>query len=79
MFRLIQERYVKVIWTHKIQLCQAAIHSQKNKRRNWILTFLSCAVSAAAITHVLKWLPTGIMVPVLAMLSLILTFFTISW
>lgn len=79
LFRLIQERYVKVVWTHKIQLCQAAIHSKKNKRRNGALAFLSCAVSAAAITHVLKWLPAEIMVPILAVLSLILTFFTILY
>lgn len=79
LFRLIQERYVKVVWTHKIQLCQAAIHSKKNKRRNITLVFLSCGVSAAAITNVLKWLPEEVMVPVLAVLSLTLTFFTIMF
>lgn len=79
MYRLIQERYVKVIWTHKIQLCQAAIHSQKNKRRNVTLAILSCVVSTAAITNVLKWLPEDVMVPILAVLSLILTFFTIMY
>ncbi len=79
LYHLIQERYVKVIWTHKIQLCQAAIHSKKNKCRNITLAFLSCAVSAAAITNVLKWLSEDVMVPVLAVLSLILTFFTIMY
>ena len=79
LYRLIQERYAKVIWTHKIQLCQAAIHYKKNKCRNRTLAFLSCAVSAAAITNVLKWLSEDVMVPVLAVLTLILTFFTIMY
>lgn len=79
LYRELQERYVKVIWTHKIQLCQATIYTAKNKTRNSVLALFSCLVSAAAITNVLKWLPVEIMVPVLAILSLILTFFTIKF
>lgn len=77
LYREIEERYVKVTWTHKIQLIQADIHLKKNRRHNAIIAVLSVLVSAAAITNVLKWLPEDIMVPVLAILSLALTFFTI--
>lgn len=79
LYREIEERYVKVIWTHKIQLCQAAIHMRKNKCHNTVLAVLSVLVSAAAVTNVLKWLPESIMVPVLAILSLTLTFFTVLY
>lgn len=77
LYRELQERYVKVLWTHKIQLCQASIHKKNNKCHNTVLAVLSVLVSAAAITNVLKWLPENYMVPVLAILSLTLTFFTV--
>lgn len=77
LYRELQERYVKVLWTHKIHLCQASIHKKNNKCHNTILAVLSVLVSAAAITNVLKWLPDNYMVPVLAVLSLALTFFTV--
>ncbi len=77
LYREIEERYVKVMWTHKVQLCQAAIHMKKNRCHNMLIAILSVLVSVSAITNVLKWLPEGIMVPILAILSLALTFFTI--
>lgn len=79
LYRELLERYVKVIWTHKIQLCQAAIYNKNNKRHNTVLSILSVLVSAAAITNVLRWLPDTVMVPVLAVLSLALTFFTVLY
>lgn len=79
LFREIQERYVKVLWTHKIQLCQANIHKEKNKCHNMVLAILSVLVSAAAITNLLKWLPGPLIVPILVILSLALTFFTILY
>jgi hypothetical protein len=79
LYREIQERYVKVMWTHKIQLCQAGIYKKKSKCHNTLLAVLSVLVSAAAITNVLKWLSEDIMVPVLAVLSLALTFFTVLY
>lgn len=79
LYREIQERYVKIIWTHKIQLCQAAIYNRENKRHNTTLATLSVLVSAAAITNVLKWLPEGLMVPMLAISSLVLTFYTVKY
>lgn len=77
LYRVLQERFVKVIWTHKFQFCQATIYRKKNKCHNTVLAVLSVLVSASAITNVLKWLPECIMVPVLAILSLVLTFFTV--
>ena len=79
LYRELLERYVKVIWTHKIHLCQAAIHVRKTKWHNITLSILSVLVSAAAITNVLRWLPDCLMVPVLAVLSLALTFFTVLY
>lgn len=79
LFREIQERYVKVIWTHKIQLCQAHLYLKKNKKRNTVLTVLSVVVSAATIANILKWLPDVVMVPFLAVSALTLTFFTIKY
>ena len=79
LYREIEERFVKVIWTHKIHLCQASIHIKNNKSHNTVLAILSVLVSAAAIINVLKWLPEGIMIPVLALLSLALTFFTVLY
>lgn len=77
LYRELQERFVKVLWTHKIQLCQASIHKKNSKCHNTVLAVLSVLVSAAAITNVLEWLPEDYMVPVLAILSLALTFFTV--
>lgn len=79
LYREIVERYVKVIWTHKIQLCQASIYRTQNKRRSNTLTIFSVLVSASAITHLLSWLPECIMIPVIAILSLILTYFTTKY
>ncbi len=76
LYREIQERFVKVIWTHKIQLCQAAINIKKNKCHTKLIAFLSVLVSASAIINVLRWFPESLMVPLLAVLSLILSFFT---
>ena len=79
LYREILERYVKVTWTHKIHLCQASIHLGKSRRRNVWLSILSALVSAAALTNILKWLPDGVIVPVLALLSLALAFFTLLY
>jgi hypothetical protein len=79
LYREIEERFVKVIWTHKIHLCQASIHVKNNKCHNTVLAILSVLVSAAAIINVLKWLPEGMVIPVLAVLSLALTFFTVLY
>ena len=79
LYREILERYSKVIWTHEIHLCQAVIQLKQNKCRNTWLTILSVLVSAAAITNIFKWLPDCVILPVLALLSLTLTFFTVKY
>ena len=77
IYRELQERFVKVIWTHKIHLCQAEINRKKNKRQNTWLCLLSVLVSASAIINIFKWLPDEVIIPTLAVFSLALTFFTI--
>ena len=79
LYREILERYIKVVWTHEIHLCEANIQLKKNKRRNTWLTTLSVLVSAAAITNIFKWLPEEVILPLLGLLSLILTFFTVKY
>lgn len=79
LYREILERYSKVIWTHEIHLCQASIQLKENKCRNTLLTALSVLVSAAAITNIFKWLPENIILPILAIFSLTLTYFTIRF
>lgn len=79
LYREILERYSKVIWTHEIHLCQANIQLKQNKQRNLVLTTLSVMVSAAAITNIFKWIPEQFILPILALLSLTLTFFTAKY
>ena len=79
LYREILERYIKVIWTHEIHQCQASIQLKQNRRRNLLLTALSVLVSASAITNVFKWLPNEVILPLLAFLSLTLTFFTAKY
>lgn len=79
LYREILERYSKVIWTHEIHHCQARIQLKQNKQRNLRLTVLSVLVSAAAITNIFKWLPEEYILPILALLSLTLTFFTVKY
>lgn len=78
-YREILERFNKIIWTHKIHLCQADIYLAKRKKRNLILSILSALVSASAITNIFKWLPEILIVPLIAFLSLALTFFTTKY
>lgn len=78
-YREILERFNKIIWTHKIHLCQADIYLTKRKKQNLILSFLSALVSASAITNIFKWLPEIVIVPLIALLSLALTFFTTKY
>lgn len=79
LYREILERYSKVIWTHEIHHCQARIQLKQNKQRNLLLTALSVLVSAAAITNIFKWLPDTFILPLLALSSLTLTFFTVKY
>lgn len=79
LYREILERYSKVIWTHEIHLCQANIQLRQNNRRNLLLTSLSVLVSTAAITNIFKWIPECYIIPILALLSLTLTFFTVRY
>ena len=79
LYREILERYSKVIWTHEIHHCQAHIQLKQNKQRNLLLTVLSVLVSTAAITNIFKWLPDDFILPLLAILSLTLTFFTVKY
>lgn len=79
LYREILERFDKIIWTHKIHLCQADIYLTKKKKQNIILSWLSVFVSASAITNIFKWLPEVVIVPLIAFFSLALTYFTTKY
>lgn len=79
IYREILERYTKVIWTHKIHLCQTDIYLRNKKLQNIVLSVLSVIVSASAITNIFKWLPEDIIVPLMALASLTLTYFTVKY
>lgn len=51
LYREILERFNKIIWTHKIHLCQANIYLSKKKKQNQILLVFSASESK-------WWLPT---------------------
>lgn len=51
LYREILERFNKIIWTHKIHLCQANIYLSKKKKQNQILLVFSVLESK-------WWLPT---------------------
>lgn len=79
LYREILERFNKVIWTHKIHLCQVDIYLIKKKKQNRILSVLSVLVSASAIINIFKWLPEIVIVPLIAVSSLALTYFTTKY
>ena len=72
--REILERFNKIIWTHKIQLCQANIYLEEKKHQNKIMSILSTLVSASAITNFAKLVSEEYIVPVVAVLSILLTY-----
>ena len=79
LYREILERFNKIIWTHKIHLCQANINLLKKKKQIQILLVFSVLVSASAITNIFKWLPEIVIVPLMAFLALTLTYFTTKY
>lgn len=51
VYRVLEERYVKVAWTHKIQECQAGIHlAKENKNRKRMAAINAITTTAAVIT-----------------------------
>ena len=51
VYRVLEERYVKVAWTHKIQECQAGIHlAKESKNRKRMAAINAITTTAAVIT-----------------------------
>ena len=51
VYRVLEERYVKVAWTHKIQECQAGIHlAKENENRKRMAAINAITTTAAVIT-----------------------------
>ena len=52
LYREILERFNKIIWTHKIHLCQANIYLSKKKKQNQILLVFSVLESNPRLTTI---------------------------
>ena len=58
VYRVLEERYVKVAWTHKIQECQAGIHlAKENKNRKRMAAINAITTTAAVITLIYNVTP----------------------
>lgn len=83
VYRVLEERYVKVAWTHKIQECQAGIHlTEENRNRKW-MAFINAITATSAVASLIwnvtpikehfPWVPV-ILTAILSIISSYLTF-----
>ena len=60
VYRVIEERYVKIAWTHKVQECQAGIYLEKeNNNRKWMSAINAITTTSAVVTlfyNVIPWI-----------------------
>lgn len=55
IYRILEERYVKIAWTHKIQECQSEIHLEEFiKQRNQMGLAAALTSSTAIISLIAK-------------------------
>lgn len=83
IYRVIEERYVKVAWTHKIQECQAGIHLKKENQNRITMAWLNALTATSAVTSLFwnltaakdhfSWAPV-VLTAVLSIVSSYLTF-----
>ncbi len=55
IYKQIQARYCKVVWTHKIQECQADIYLKKSNNYKTISRVLSALSTTGALVTLTKW------------------------
>ncbi len=79
-YKLIQDRYVKVTWTHKIQECQGDLYYNKAKIVKTHITWFTVLTTGSALTSMLPWFAdTSVMSSVIAFLAIFLSYFTIRY
>lgn len=76
-YRLIEERFVKTAWTHKIHEKQADIYERKQNRNKFWLAFISSVTTTSAVATIfaefeLDWI-LDIITAILATISTYLT------
>lgn len=86
IYRVLEERYVKIAWTHKIQECQAVLYlKEENRNRKW-MAWLNSLTATSAVTTLIwnltpevkthcPWIP----VITTALLSIISSFLTFRY
>lgn len=84
IYREIQDRFVKIAWTQKIQEVQADIYLKKSSQNKWIIAVTSGLTSASAflsvVTSALKAIDAEWIMPLItSVLALIASIFTIRY
>lgn len=78
LYRQIADRYVKVVWTHKIQECQADIYLEKAKRTQTFLRILSALTTTGTIAALINGLNTWIVAVITAFVAAASLYMTLS-
>lgn len=79
-YRLIQGRYTKVTWTHKIQECQGDIYLKKARIVKRHITWFSVLTTGSALSSIFPWVQdTVLLSSITAFLALCLSYFTIRF
>lgn len=78
LYRQIADRYVKVVWTHKIQECQADIYLEKSKRTQTFLRILSALTTTGTIAALINGLNTWIVAVITAFVAAASLYLTLS-
>ena len=83
VYRVLEERYVKVAWTHKIQECQAGIHLAEENKNRKRMAFINAITATSAVASLIwnvtpikehfPWVPV-ILTAILSIVSSYLTF-----
>lgn len=59
IYRVLEERYVKVAWTHKIQECQAGLHlKEENCNRKCMAWLNALTATSAVVTLIWNLIPS---------------------
>lgn len=79
LYRTIQSRFTKVVWSHKIQEIQADLYLQKDRRVKHHVCVFSVLTTGGALSSTLGFLPINIIGSITSFLALALSYFTLRY
>lgn len=79
LYKCLKGRYVKVVWSHKINEIQASLYLDKEKCIKTISCILSVLTTAGAISTILPFIPTAWSLSITAVMGVILSYLTIRY